>query len=131
MIGGWPETLLSDTVNVRKYIELLAITGFCWLPSDHTVVILFHREKAKNKQIHDLSVVRSTSREDSQRPRKATSFSQLSWARYALKSFDGSIYGNHCCSPPTKEGKRPTRYDIMTLTFPSSKTLKAHIHLLS
>jgi hypothetical protein len=31
MIGGWPETLLSDTVNVRKYIELLAITGFCWL----------------------------------------------------------------------------------------------------
>jgi hypothetical protein len=30
-----------------------------------------------------------------------------------------------------QQGKRPTRYDIMTLTFPSSKTLKAHIHLLS
>lgn len=71
------KTLLSDAVNVRKYLAL-AIIGD-QLP--HCRYSFLSRPESQNKQIHDWSVVRVTSREDSQRPRKATSFSKLSWAR--------------------------------------------------
>jgi len=83
------KTLLSNAVNVRKY-RALDITGD-QLP--HCRYSFLSRPESQNKQIHDWSVVRVTSREDSQRPRKST-LSLNSAGLDALKSVDGSIYGN-------------------------------------